>query len=127
MIHPAMIAMLRPVTKDAVRVDSASEIYPALRGAFQLARSGVPGPVAVELPAQLFLLETLAQLAVNRPDLLVITGQGSKARLHLGNHVHSCLQIADLRAVIRDLAFERRNLDIRLVKRNLDLLEHRVI
>jgi acetolactate synthase-1/2/3 large subunit len=49
------LAILRPVTKDAVRVEEADDIYPTIRRAFQLARSGVPGPVAVEFPAQLFI------------------------------------------------------------------------
>jgi acetolactate synthase-1/2/3 large subunit len=48
--------MLRPVTKSAVRVEYADEIYPAIRRAFQIAQSGAPGPAAVEIPAQ-FLLE----------------------------------------------------------------------
>ena len=50
------LAMLRPVTKSAVRVETANEIYPAIRRAFQIAQSGAPGPAAVEIPAQ-FLLE----------------------------------------------------------------------
>jgi acetolactate synthase-1/2/3 large subunit len=50
------LAMLRPVTKSAVRVEDANEIYPAIRRAFQIARRGAPGPAAVEIPAQ-FLLE----------------------------------------------------------------------
>jgi len=50
------LAILRPVTKSAVRVEDANEIYPAIRRAFQIARRGAPGPAAVEIPAQ-FLLE----------------------------------------------------------------------
>ena len=50
------LAMLQPVTKSAVRVERADEIYPAIRRAFQIARRGAPGPSAVEIPAQ-FLLE----------------------------------------------------------------------
>jgi acetolactate synthase-1/2/3 large subunit len=50
------LAMLRPVTKSAVRVEVADEIYPAIRHAFQIAQRGAPGPAAVEIPAQ-FLLE----------------------------------------------------------------------
>lgn len=50
------LAMLRPVTKAALRVERADELYPTIRRAFRTARSGAPGPVAVELPAQLFLL-----------------------------------------------------------------------
>jgi len=50
------LAALRPVTKEAVRVERADDIYPAVRRAFRVARSGVPGPVAVEIPAQFYLL-----------------------------------------------------------------------
>lgn len=50
------LAMLRPVTKAALRVERADELYPTIRRAFAIARSGTPGPVAVELPAQLFLM-----------------------------------------------------------------------
>jgi len=50
------LAMLRPVTKSAVRIEDAEEIYPTIRRAFQIARRGAPGPAAVEIPAQ-FLLE----------------------------------------------------------------------
>jgi acetolactate synthase-1/2/3 large subunit len=47
---------LRPITKEAVRVERAEDLYPTIRRAFRTARSGVPGPVAVEIPAQFFLL-----------------------------------------------------------------------
>jgi acetolactate synthase-1/2/3 large subunit len=50
------LSMLRPVTKSAVRIERAEEIYPAIRRAFHIAQSGAPGPAAVEIPAQ-FLLE----------------------------------------------------------------------
>ncbi len=50
------LATLRPVTKEAVRVDRAEDLYPTIRRAFEVARRGAPGPVAVEIPAQLFLL-----------------------------------------------------------------------
>ncbi len=50
------LAMLRPVTKDAVRAAVADEVYPAVRRAFQLARRPPCGPVAVEIPAELLLL-----------------------------------------------------------------------
>lgn len=49
------LAALRPVTKEAVRVERADDLYPSIRRAFQIARSGAPGPVAVEIPAQLFM------------------------------------------------------------------------
>jgi acetolactate synthase-1/2/3 large subunit len=50
------LAALRPITKEAVRVERAEDLYPTIRRAFKVARSGVPGPVAVEVPAQFFLL-----------------------------------------------------------------------
>lgn len=45
------LAILRPVVKSAVRAERAEDIYPLLRQAFAIARSGVPGPAAVEIPA----------------------------------------------------------------------------
>jgi acetolactate synthase-1/2/3 large subunit len=50
------LAVLRPVTKEAVRVERAEDLYPVIRRAFQTARKGTPGPVAVEIPAQFFML-----------------------------------------------------------------------
>ena len=50
------LAMLRPVTKEAVRVERAEDLYPTIRRAFSIARRGTPGPVAVEIPAQFFML-----------------------------------------------------------------------
>jgi acetolactate synthase-1/2/3 large subunit len=50
------LSMLGPVTKSAVRVEHAEEIYPAIRRAFQIARRAPQGPAAVEIPAQFFML-----------------------------------------------------------------------
>jgi len=49
------LAALRPITKEAVRVERADDLYPTIRRAFARARSGAPGPVAVEIPAQFFM------------------------------------------------------------------------
>lgn len=49
-------ALLGPVTKAVLRPASADEIYPAVRRAFDLARAGAPGPVAVEIPAECYML-----------------------------------------------------------------------
>lgn len=49
-------ALLRPVTKAVLRPERASEIYSTVRRAFDLARQGTPGPVAVEIPAEFYLL-----------------------------------------------------------------------
>lgn len=49
-------ALLRPVTKAVLRPSDASDLYPAVRRAFSIARAAPPGPVAVEVPAELYLL-----------------------------------------------------------------------
>ncbi len=50
------LAILAPVTKAALRVSSPELIYPTVLQAVALARAGVPGPVAVEVPADLLML-----------------------------------------------------------------------
>jgi acetolactate synthase I/II/III large subunit len=49
------LAVARPVTKLATRVASGQDLYPEIRRACVLARSGVPGPVMVEVPVDLYL------------------------------------------------------------------------
>ncbi|HEX9094069.1 MAG TPA: thiamine pyrophosphate-binding protein, partial [Coriobacteriia bacterium] len=62
------LALLRPVTKAVFRPASADEIYADVRRAFDLARSGTPGPVAVEIAANFYLLtQDVAQLAYEPP------------------------------------------------------------
>ena len=63
------LAVLRPVTKAVLAVREAGELYPAVRRAFHIARSGVPGPVAVEVPANLYLLtQHVGRLAFEEED-----------------------------------------------------------
>ncbi len=50
------LAVLKPITKAAWRPGSPEEIYPLVRQAFDLARSGTPGPVAIEIPANYYML-----------------------------------------------------------------------
>ncbi len=54
--HIDQLAMLAPVTKSAVRAATADELYGRVREAFHLARRGRPGPVVVEVPANLLML-----------------------------------------------------------------------
>ena len=62
------LAMLRPVTKAQLKVKSPGEIYPLVREAFHLARSGSPGPVALEVPANyLILSQNVPTLAYQAP------------------------------------------------------------
>ncbi len=48
--------VLEPVTKAVFQIKSASEIYATVRRAFEVARNGIPGPVAVEVPANFLML-----------------------------------------------------------------------
>ena len=49
------LALARPVTKAAYRIERGEEIYPEIRRACALARAGAPGPVMVEVPVNLYL------------------------------------------------------------------------
>ena len=61
-------ALLAPVTKAVLQPRTAAELYPAVRRAFDLARHGAPGPVAVEVPAELYMLtQEVERLAYDPP------------------------------------------------------------
>ncbi len=63
------LAMLAPVTKATLKVESPEQIYPLVRQAFALARGGAPGPVAVEVPANYLLLShDVAALPAGEPS-----------------------------------------------------------
>lgn len=49
-------ALAAPVTKGAFRPERGEEIYGTIRKACRLAREGCPGPVFVEIPANLYIL-----------------------------------------------------------------------
>ena len=49
------LAVARPVTKGQFRPERGEDIYPMIRRACRLAREGAPGPVMVEIPANLYL------------------------------------------------------------------------
>lgn len=50
------LAVARPVVKDVLPVREPRQLYATVRRAFALARVGTPGPVVVEIPANLYLL-----------------------------------------------------------------------
>ncbi len=50
------LALASPVTKGAFRPERGEEIYGTIRTACRLARAGCPGPVFVEIPANLYIL-----------------------------------------------------------------------
>ncbi len=47
--------MVRPVTKAQLRPEDGAALYATIRQACRIAREGVPGPVFVEVPANLYL------------------------------------------------------------------------
>ena len=49
------LAVARPVTKAAFRIEQGVDLYPEIRRACALARAGTPGPVMVEVPVNLYL------------------------------------------------------------------------
>lgn len=49
------LAIAAPITKAAYRVDRGEDLYGEIRRACQIARSGAPGPVMVEVPVNLYL------------------------------------------------------------------------
>ncbi|MBI4574801.1 MAG: thiamine pyrophosphate-binding protein [Planctomycetes bacterium] len=53
-------ALLRPVTKAVLRAARPAGLYRVVREAFALARAGAPGPVAVEVPANHYLVSHAA-------------------------------------------------------------------
>jgi acetolactate synthase-1/2/3 large subunit len=50
------LAVLRPLVKGTWKPERGEDIAPAILEAARLARAGCPGPVAVEIPANLYLL-----------------------------------------------------------------------
>lgn len=48
-------AIVRAITKAQLRPETGAEIYPTIREACRIAREGAPGPVFVEIPANLYL------------------------------------------------------------------------
>jgi acetolactate synthase I/II/III large subunit len=59
------LAIARPITKAQLRPERGEDLYPAIRRACRLAREGAPGPVMVEVPANLYLFRHEA----GTPDL----------------------------------------------------------
>jgi acetolactate synthase-1/2/3 large subunit len=49
------LAVVRPITKDAYRIDRGADLYAGIRRACAIARAGTPGPVMVEVPVNLYL------------------------------------------------------------------------
>jgi len=62
-------ALLAPITKATFRVQSHKEVIPAVYEAYRIATSGEPGPVYIEIPANLQLLTgEVDELPVYQPN-----------------------------------------------------------
>ena len=62
------MAVLEPVTKATFRIRRPEDIYPTIRRAFQIARRGTPGPVAVEIPSNFYMLIQEVDRIAYEPD-----------------------------------------------------------
>lgn len=61
------MAMVAPVVKGTFRPMTGEELYPTVRRACALARSGAPGPVFVEVPTNLYLFTHAVTLPTGLP------------------------------------------------------------
>jgi acetolactate synthase I/II/III large subunit len=59
--------LARAITKAAIRVERADDIYPEIQRAFEIATSGEPGPVVVEVPYNLFMQRAEPKQAATPP------------------------------------------------------------
>jgi acetolactate synthase-1/2/3 large subunit len=77
------LALVAPVTKGRWRPERGEDVGPALREACRLARSGAPGPVFVEVPAELYLFRHAvdrARLPPAAADLPAVPDAGAVGR-----------------------------------------------
>jgi acetolactate synthase-1/2/3 large subunit len=91
-------AIVRPVTKAVFRPERGEEIYATIRRACRIARDGVPGPVMVDIPANLYFFrhdpafeawreEPSAPRAVSAGDVeraAAVLGRARRPLLYLG-------------------------------------------
>ena len=72
-------AMVRPVTKAQLLPETGEDLYLQLRRACRIAREGVPGPVFVEVPANLYLtthdvdLDALGRRRLSSSEAMVLS------------------------------------------------------
>ncbi|HJR64941.1 MAG TPA: thiamine pyrophosphate-binding protein [Gemmatimonadaceae bacterium] len=79
-------AMVAPVTKAQLRPGTARELYATIRKACEIARSGAPGPVFVEVPAELYLLShDVSDEAPFVPATAVVEADTAQAAAILNN------------------------------------------
>jgi acetolactate synthase-1/2/3 large subunit len=62
------LAMVAPITKARFRPDTAGDAYSLILDACRIAQEGAPGPVMVEIPANLYLFKHDVDLPVRAPS-----------------------------------------------------------
>jgi len=83
------MAMIRPVTKAQLRPETGEDLYPMVRRACAIARSGAPGPVFVEIPANLYLtthevdLEAQAKRRTGSHEAMVLSDSALKKAIQI--------------------------------------------
>ena len=68
-----------PVTKHNYKIKDAADLVPTIRRAFELARSGRPGPVLIDVPRNLFFEE----VAYTAEERVLCTGEAGRGLYHL--------------------------------------------
>ncbi|MCO6492343.1 MAG: thiamine pyrophosphate-binding protein [Phaeodactylibacter sp.] len=83
------MALVRPHVKWATRVKRLREIAPALNKAMRLARSGVPGPVFVELPVDLLYNEETVREWYGKKNTAGASPVEKAIQWYINRHVNS--------------------------------------
>jgi acetolactate synthase-like protein len=83
------LALMRPITKWATSVKTMSNLGPTVERALDIATSGVPGPVFIEVPVDLLYAEPMVrQMYMKEAGVENAQGIGAKAlKLYLDAHL----------------------------------------
>lgn len=107
------LSLMRPLTKWATSVKTLASIGPALERALEVARSGVPGPVFVEIPVDLLYSEEvvrewyLKESGVKGAKSLGARALGLYLKAHLYRQFHAPNILPDL--PVSELRLPRRS------------------
>ncbi|HUH03751.1 MAG TPA: thiamine pyrophosphate-binding protein, partial [Kofleriaceae bacterium] len=84
------LSIMKPITKWATAIKTVAAIEPTVRKALELARSGVPGPVFVEVPVDLLYSEAIVrEWYIKESGVEHAKGIGAKAlELYLRGHLY---------------------------------------
>jgi acetolactate synthase-1/2/3 large subunit len=97
-------AMVKPVTKAQLLPESGEDLYTQIRRACRIARDGAPGPVFVEVPANLYLtthdvdLEALARRKTGAHEAIMMSDTALKKATQLLKTIRQPLIYAGLGA-----------------------------